>query len=120
RVLLVQEATGPAASIRLWKLVTGLVEAGEEIENAAMREVYEETGITATFERVLAVRHTHRGTTELGSRSDLFWVCILRMDEDNEANKAVLNLPMLPQSYLQASEIKEAKFVPHQQLHDIT
>ncbi|KAF4720397.1 nudix (nucleoside diphosphate linked moiety X)-type motif 6 [Perkinsus olseni] len=122
RVLLVQEATGPAASIKLWKLVTGLVEAGEEIEDAAVREVHEETGITATFERVLAVRHSHKGTAELGNRSDLFWVCTLRVDEDNDANKAVLNLPdgELPRSYLQASEIKEARFVPYKQLHEIT
>ncbi|KAF4754514.1 nudix (nucleoside diphosphate linked moiety X)-type motif 6, partial [Perkinsus olseni] len=62
------------------------------------------------------------GTAELGNRSDLFWVCTLRVDEDNDANKAVLNLPdgELPRSYLQASEIKEARFVPYKQLHEIT
>ena len=46
-VLLVQERRGPAAAASrpdFWKLPTGLVEQGEDIPAAAVREVLEETG----------------------------------------------------------------------------
>jgi len=45
RVLLARRARAPLAGI--WSLPGGLVEAGESLAQAAAREVFEETGVTA-------------------------------------------------------------------------
>ncbi len=51
RVLLVQRSRPPLAG--LWSLPGGLVEAGETLEEAARREIREETGIEAhALERI--------------------------------------------------------------------
>ena len=59
QVLLVQEAVGPTAGKGIWKIPTGLLEAGEDIPCAVERECLEETGVVATFERVVGFRHAH-------------------------------------------------------------
>ena len=38
---------------------TGLVHAGEDFTEAVVREVLEETGVKATFDRVLLARQAH-------------------------------------------------------------
>lgn len=42
-VLVVQELSGPLKGAGIWKMPTGLVSAGEDIHEAAPREVLEET-----------------------------------------------------------------------------
>jgi ADP-ribose pyrophosphatase YjhB (NUDIX family) len=44
-VLVVQERHGPLRGQAIWKMPTGLVQAGEDITEAAVREVFEETGV---------------------------------------------------------------------------
>ena len=39
-----------------WVLVSGFVEAGETLEEAAEREVFEETGIRIAYEMIEAMR----------------------------------------------------------------
>ena len=41
------------------KMPTGLVHTGEDFTEAVVREVLEETGVKATFDRVLLVRQAH-------------------------------------------------------------
>lgn len=50
RVLLVRRADNGA-----WALVTGVLEPGEQPAAGAVREIEEETGVTATAERILSV-----------------------------------------------------------------
>ena len=59
----------------VWKLVTGMVEAGEDSTAAAEREVLEETGVRAKFGAVFAVRQAHGCAF---GKSDFFFVVALR------------------------------------------
>lgn len=74
-VLVVQEKRGGFHGIGVWKIPTGVVDAGEEIFEATIREVKEETGIDTEFVEVLAFRHTHNS---FFGKSDLSFVCMLR------------------------------------------
>ncbi|XP_037493852.1 nudix hydrolase 7 [Jatropha curcas] len=94
-VLVVQEKSGGFKGTGLWKLPTGVVNEGEDICKAAIREVKEETGIEAEFLEILAFRQSHQS---FFSKSDLFFVCLLR-----------------PQSFAiqkQDSEIAAAQWMP--------
>ena len=70
--------------------MTGLVDPNEPIENAVVRELFEETGVKGTFKRILAVRQG-RGTLKKG---DLFFVCLVEphsediIIQQNEIEKA--------------------------------
>lgn len=74
KLLLVQEKSGPLRGTGIWKLPTGLSDAGEDIADAAMREVLEETGIETEFVSILSFRQNHGA---LFGKSDLFFVCLL-------------------------------------------
>ena len=73
-VLVVQERTGPTAGRDFWKLPGGLVDHGEDLSAAAVREVMEETGVACDFERVLCVQQSHPGPW---GTSSLYAVCRL-------------------------------------------
>ncbi|OIT00055.1 PREDICTED: nudix hydrolase 2-like [Nicotiana attenuata] len=73
QVLVVKEKSGKSTGI--WKLPTGVVEEGEDICMAAIREVQEETGIETEFIEILAFRQSHKS---FFGKSDLFFICILK------------------------------------------
>jgi ADP-ribose pyrophosphatase YjhB (NUDIX family) len=75
RILLVQEKNGPLKGSGIWKLPTGLADPGEDISDAAIREVHEETGIHTEFEKILCFRQAHK---IIFDKSDLFFICVLR------------------------------------------
>ncbi|KAK7320255.1 hypothetical protein VNO77_29570 [Canavalia gladiata] len=94
-VLVVQETSGKFRGTGVWKMPTGAVNEGEDICDAAVREVKEETGIETKFVEVLAFRQSHKSFFE---KSDLFFVCMLE-----------------PQSFdiqSQTSEIESAQWMP--------
>ncbi|GLT57476.1 hypothetical protein SLA2020_304440 [Shorea laevis] len=74
-VLAVQEKSGRFQGTGIWKIPTGVVEQGEDIFTAVVREVKEETGIDTEFLEVLAFRQSHKSFFE---KSDLFFICMLR------------------------------------------
>mmetsp|Transcript_57712 Transcript_57712/g.185470 ORF Transcript_57712/g.185470 Transcript_57712/m.185470 type:complete len:346 (+) Transcript_57712:68-1105(+) len=95
KVLLVQEAVGPSRGKNIWKIPTGLLNPREDIKDGVVRECFEETGIVAEFEKVIAFRHSHSG---LFGKSDIFFVCLLRSKS--------MGVPF----QLQAAEIARAKW----------
>jgi ADP-ribose pyrophosphatase YjhB (NUDIX family) len=102
-ILLVRELR---RNYRPWKTPTGLSDTGESLDEAAVREVLEETGVPTTFHSVLSFRQTHgmaHGT------SDLFFVCRLDPIErvDEETGK-----PIIPAPTAQACEIERAAWIP--------
>ena len=91
---------------RPWKIPGGLAELGEQIDEAAIREVKEETGIDCRFSSVLSFRHTHG--LQFG-RSDLYFVCRLEpieiQDKDSKAT-------IIPEPVAQSGEIAAVSWVP--------
>lgn len=71
-VLVVKEKYG---FVENWKLPGGYVEPGENLVDAAIREVYEETNITTEFSSILNIRHAHGGAWEC---SDIYFVVCLK------------------------------------------
>ena len=55
KMLCIQERVSVVRD-NIWKLPGGLVETGESIEQASIREVWEETGVKAEFKAVLGFR----------------------------------------------------------------
>ena len=91
RMLVVQERTGPAAASRVWKMPTGLVDPGEDMHDAAVRECWEETGLKVHTLGLLALRQAHpteQGTTRR-TVSDLFGVCRVALDDPNDVDSGV-------------------------------
>lgn len=74
-VLMVRELALPGQKPGYFKLPGGMVEPKEHLALAVVREVLEETGVHATFQSVLGMRHHHRG--QFGA-SNLYIVCELQ------------------------------------------
>lgn len=74
-VLMVRELALPGQTPGYFKLPGGMVEPKEHLALAVEREVLEETGVHATFQSVLGMRHHHRG--QFGA-SNLYIVCQLQ------------------------------------------
>lgn len=90
-----EDANAPTTTLRvpskMWKLPGGLLDAGESFGEAAIREVYEETGVRCEFESMLTFWHRH-GLTY--GQSDVYVVCLLRLaaDDDDEGGAKRINI----------------------------
>ena len=104
QVLVIQEKSGPSAGLDLWKLPGGLVDPQEDISSGAVREVLEETGVRATFQRLMTVQENHsiRGPGREGS-TDLFCVCLLTPALNPDGS--------LPQPVAQEAEIAACQWI---------
>jgi ADP-ribose pyrophosphatase YjhB (NUDIX family) len=64
----------------MWKLPGGLSEPGESIKAAAIREVFEETGVKCRFKSVLGFREMKGYNFGM---QDLYFICLLEPEEQN-------------------------------------
>ncbi len=96
-----------------WKIPGGLSELGENIEEAALREVMEETGIQCQFHSILGVRHTHN--IQFG-RSDLYFIC--RLSPAITTTTTTTN-SQPPQPKPQPGEIQATQWLPWEEYKDM-
>ncbi|KAM1256145.1 hypothetical protein ACFX1Q_030295 [Malus domestica] len=109
-MLVVQEKSGRFQGAGVWKIPTGVVDEGENIFVAVVREVKEETGIDAEFLEILAFRYQFATLNSCAfklksckhtrplEKSDLIFLCMLR--------------PLTFDIQKQELEIKAAKWIP--------
>lgn len=88
-----------------WKIPGGLSDLGEDVDQAAVREVLEETGIPCRFLSIVSLRHTHGLSF---GRSDLYFVCRLEPIEETDENGNLI----IPEPKAQVEEIEKAAWVP--------
>ena len=74
--------------MNLWKFPGGLVDQGETIEKAAIREVWEETGINADYIGILGLREQLNFRFGQG---DLYFTCLMQA-KDAQINKCDVEL----------------------------
>ena len=88
QVLVVQEKMGPITKI--WKVPGGMVDDGEDISVAVVREIKEETGIDSEFVSLVGFREAHHKTLrdsknsnnleiagDGGKLTNLYFICLL-------------------------------------------
>eukprot|EP01116_Phalansterium_solitarium_P001326 TRINITY_DN11116_c0_g1_i1.p1 TRINITY_DN11116_c0_g1~~TRINITY_DN11116_c0_g1_i1.p1 ORF type:complete len:266 (+),score=77.86 TRINITY_DN11116_c0_g1_i1:102-899(+) len=92
-VLVIKEKNGPARNI--WKIPGGAVDPGEELFEAAVREVLEETGIECEFESLLCFRQAPNYSFGL---ADLYFVAKLK--------------PRTLEINMQTSEVADCRWMP--------
>ncbi|XP_056164225.1 nudix hydrolase 2-like [Syzygium oleosum] len=95
-VLVVQENSGRFKGTGAWRLPNGVVNEGEDIGHAVVREVQEETGVDTKFVEVLCSRQDHKS---FFTKSDLFFLCVLQprsssIERQNVEVKAALWMPI--------------------------
>ncbi|KNC55251.1 uncharacterized protein AMSG_10885 [Thecamonas trahens ATCC 50062] len=81
---------GPDARPSQWKLPGGAADVGEDLHAAAVREVYEETGVETEPVGLMAVRQLHGFRFGIG---DIYFVFALRLKDANASLDAHQPLP---------------------------
>ncbi|KAJ9470505.1 Nudix hydrolase 2 [Diplonema papillatum] len=65
-----------------WKLPGGMVDRGENVHQAVVREVFEETGVRTQFSAVASFRESHEAPF---GNTDLYFVCVVRLHPSHHA-----------------------------------
>ncbi|MBD2866003.1 NUDIX domain-containing protein [Paenibacillus oceani] len=116
-VLLVKTTYG--ANRGLWMIPGGLVEPGETFEMAAIREVYEETGITAQPRRLIAVRSGIKETAVRSAPPDPAACGSPRPEQSEHGVYLVYEMEPIPGTpEADGLEIAEARYRPIDEVLD--
>ena len=86
-----------------WKFPGGLVDLGETLDQAASREVFEETGIKSKFKGILGFREIEGGFRY--GQGDLYFPCLMEIDGSTKIQ-------------MQESELSECEWLEFKQLFD--
>ncbi|XP_008229930.1 PREDICTED: nudix hydrolase 2 isoform X1 [Prunus mume] len=112
KILVVQEINGRFKDTGLWKMPTGVVNEGEDICAAAVREVKEETGIETEFVEILAFRQSHKSFFQ---KSDLFFVCMLK---PHSSDIETQNLEIAAAQWMPVEEYAAQPFIRKNKMFD--
>ena len=83
QILAIREKNGPFT--KYWKVPGGAVDESEDLVDAVLREVREETGIQAEFHSILGFRHL---TDYRFTRGDIYFVCRLSVTQTEQSPTA--------------------------------
>lgn len=91
-----------------WKLPGGYVEPREDLTEAVVREIEEETGVKTKFKSCVLFRHTHQANFDC---SDLYFITVLEplTQEVNEDSEEVIKVKWMPFQ----------KFLDHPRVHEL-
>lgn len=64
---------------------TGLADPAEDIHEAAIRELAEETGLDAVCDGILVFRQSHAARSGTRAASDLFFVCRMKLVDETKS-----------------------------------
>lgn len=90
-----------------WKLPGGYVEPGENIDEAAQREVLEETGVQTKFKCLVTFRHTHNAAFNC---SDIYMLAYL--------TPLSFNITKCQMEISECKWIKLDEYLQHPQVHE--
>lgn len=89
-VLVVQEKHGPTASMKdYWKLPGGSVDAMEDLAVTGPREVFEETGIKTSFNKICCIQEFQYGTKNMLKKrgTEFYIICSLILEPGEETRE---------------------------------
>jgi ADP-ribose pyrophosphatase YjhB (NUDIX family) len=104
-VLVIKERSGPSAKLTdFWKLPGGLVDPQEDLRDAVVRELKEETGIDVEFLRVSSIQEMHTPSDSAyiarAGSTDFYAICVCKARNPKQ--------PIV----MQADEIAACKWMP--------
>lgn len=105
RILVVLEHRDSKTRPGHLKLPGGMLERGEHLAEAVVREVFEETGIRTTFDGLLGMRHHHRGQFGASNIYAVFKLSPLTFDICVDGDELAKALWLPAEEYLSLEEI---------------